>query len=109
MSPEQARGTVLDKRTDVWAFGCVLFEMLTGTRAFAGAHSSDVLAAVIGGEPQWEKLPPDTPPSIVRLIRRCLAKDRRERLRDLGDAHLEIREALSGPASAHPSTTRTHP
>jgi eukaryotic-like serine/threonine-protein kinase len=95
MSPEQARGKPLDKRTDIWAFGCVLYEMLTGRRPFAGAEVSDVLASVLAREPDLAALPATTPPSIRRLLRRCLQKDRTDRLRDIGDAWIEIRDALS--------------
>jgi Tol biopolymer transport system component len=95
MSPEQARGKPLDKRTDIWAFGCVLYEMLTGRRTFADDEVSDVLAAVLTREPDLAALPVTAPPSIRRLLRRCLQKDRSERLRDIGDARIEIRDALS--------------
>src|SRR5215470_12333900 len=74
MSPEQARGQAIDKRTDIWAFGCVLFEMLTGTAAFAGATVTDTLAAIIEREPDWTALPASTPPAVQRLLRRCLEK-----------------------------------
>ena len=77
MSPEQARGLVVDKRTDVWAFGCVLYEMLTGTRAFGGDHASDTLASVLSEIPKWRSLPAETPVSVRRLLRRCLEKDPR--------------------------------
>jgi serine/threonine-protein kinase len=95
MSPEQARGKPVDNLADIWAFGCVLYEMLTGTRAFAGDEVSDTLAAVLRGEPDWTALPPSTPHAIRRLLRRCLEKDRRERLQAVGDARLEIKEALT--------------
>ena len=95
MSPEQAKGRAVDKRSDVWAFGCVLYEMLTGTRAFPGDDVSDTLAAVLRGEPEWARLPADTPTAVKRLLRRCFTKDHRERLRDIGDARLEIRDAKS--------------
>ncbi len=94
MSPEQARGKTLDTRTDIWAFGCVLYEMLTGRRAFAGDDVSDVLASVLMREPDLAALPAAAPPSIRRLLRRCLHKDSQERLRDIGDARIEIRESL---------------
>src|SRR5688572_8637569 len=94
MSPEQARGQALDRRTDVWSFGCVLFEMLSGQRPFTGATLSDTLAAVLTREPSWDALPSSLSPSIVRLLRRCLEKDLKRRLRDLGDARLEIEDAL---------------
>ena len=95
MSPEQARGQAIDKRTDVWAFGCVLYEMLTGRGAFAADTSSDSVARVLEREPDWTKLPPDVPPSIVRLLRRCLQKDVGNRLRDIGDAGIEIADAMT--------------
>jgi serine/threonine protein kinase/Tol biopolymer transport system component len=97
MSPEQARGKATDRRSDVWAFGCVLYEMLTGTRAFAGDDVTDVLAALIRAEPDWKKLPSETPASIQKLLRRCLAKDRKKRLPDIGAARLDIQEALIEP------------
>ncbi len=96
MSPEQARGRPVDKRTDIWAFGCVLFEMLTGARAFDGESIPDTLAEVIARDPDWSRLPERTPPSIRRLLRRCLRKDVRERLRDIGDARFDLDEATSG-------------
>ena len=100
MSPEQARGKPVDKRTDVWAFGCVLYEMLTGARAFEGDEITDILAAIVRAEPAFSKLPPDTPSAIRRLLTRCLEKDRRERLPDIGTARLEIKEALGGARAA---------
>ncbi|HXI03891.1 MAG TPA: serine/threonine-protein kinase, partial [Candidatus Saccharimonadales bacterium] len=93
MSPEQARGRPAGRRSDVWSFGVVLFEMLTGGRLFAGETITDVLAAVVRAEPEWEKLPAGTPPAVRRLLRRCLSKDPDRRLRDFGDVLLEIREA----------------
>jgi eukaryotic-like serine/threonine-protein kinase len=96
MSPEQARGRSVDKRTDIWAFGCVLYEMLAGRRAFPGATFTDTVVAVIEHEPDWTALPASTPPNIVRLLERCLAKDAKHRLRDIGDARLEVEDAL-GP------------
>src|SRR5688572_8456460 len=99
MSPEQAKGRPADKRSDIWAFGCVLFEMLTGTRAFEGEDVSDTLAAVLRGEPDWNALPAGTPPVVHRLLRRCLAKDPRERLRDIGDVRFDLAEATT-PASS---------
>jgi Tol biopolymer transport system component len=92
MSPEQARGAVVDRRADVWAFGCVLFEMLAGERAFGGETISDTLAHVIAHDPDWSRLPEATPASIRRLLRRSLQKDPRRRLRDIGDARLELDE-----------------
>jgi eukaryotic-like serine/threonine-protein kinase len=106
MSPEQARGKAIDKRSDIWAFGCVLYEMLTGKRAFGGDDVTDTLARVLMKEPEWLALPPSTPPAIRKLIRRCLAKDRRERLSDAADARLEINETLTAPSGdALPATT----
>jgi serine/threonine-protein kinase len=105
MSPEQARGQDVDRRSDAWAFGCVLFEMLAGKRAFQGASFSDTLAAVLEHDPDWAALPSDTPAAALRLLRRCLQKDRDKRLRDIGDAGLELQELLAGPVSA-PSALR---
>ncbi len=98
MSPEQARGRRLDKRTDIWAFGALVFEMLTGDRAFAGETVTDVLAAVVHEEPAWDRLPAPVPAPIRRLLRRCLRKNADERLHDLADARLEIDDALRDPA-----------
>jgi eukaryotic-like serine/threonine-protein kinase len=92
MSPEQARGLPVDKRADIWTFGCVLYEMLTGQRAFEGDRPSDVVAKIIEREPDLDALPRDIPPTICRLLRRCLEKDPRKRLRDIGDARLELAE-----------------
>jgi len=96
MSPEQAKGQRVDRRADIWAFGCVLYEMLTGRKPFEGETLSDVLAAVIRAEPEWTAIPETTPPSIQRLIRRCLQKDQRQRLQAIGDARITIEEELSG-------------
>ncbi len=98
MSPEQARGQPVDKRTDIWAFGCVLFEMLTGSSAFGRETVTDTIVAVIGAEPAWKALPPDTPGSIRRLLTRCLQKDARRRLHDIADARIEIEDAMATPA-----------
>ena len=98
MSPEQARRKGVDKRTDTWAFGCVLFEALSGRVAFPGETLSDTLANVLAREPLWEKLPETTPVSIRRLLRRCLQKDPERRLRDMGDARLDIEDARDGAA-----------
>jgi serine/threonine protein kinase/Tol biopolymer transport system component len=110
MSPEQAKGRPADKRGDIWAFGCVLYEMLTGTRAFGPATGSgssraqsrdegediaDTMAAVIRATPDWTRLPPGTPQSIRRLLRRCLEKDRKERLPHIGAARIEVKETLA--------------
>jgi serine/threonine protein kinase len=96
MAPEQAKGKPVDRRADIWAFGCVLFEMFAGKKPFDGETISEVLAAVIRAEPDWTALPRTTPPSIKRLIRRCLVKDPKQRLRDIGDARIAIEETLSG-------------
>ena len=90
MSPEQAKGKAVDKRSDVWAFGCVLFEMLTGKQSFSGETLTDVLAAVVRADPDWDALPPGTPDAIRRLLRRCLTKDHKNRLRDIGEARITI-------------------
>jgi serine/threonine-protein kinase len=103
MSPEQAAGQAADKRSDIWSFGVVLFEMLTGRPSFNGDSFAHVLAAVMRSEPDWTALPADTPPSIRTLIRRALDKDRKRRLADIHDAWLEIDDALSAPASAAPN------
>jgi serine/threonine-protein kinase len=95
MSPEQARGLPVDKRTDTWAFGCVLYEMLTGRKAFNGETVTDCLAAIVGQDPDWTLLPPAVPESLVRLIRRCLDKDRQTRLAEIGDARRELEELLA--------------
>src|SRR6266849_138204 len=92
MSPEQARGQPVDRRADIWAFGCVLYEMLTGRAPFPGETVSDSIAAILEREPDWTALPSATPPAVQRLVARCLAKDRQHRLRDIGDARLEIEE-----------------
>ena len=96
MSPEQARGKPVDKRTDVWAFACCLFEALTGRKTFAGETASDIVGAVLRDEPQWNALAVDTPTIIRRLLKRCLVKDRRERVPDIGVARFEIKEAMTG-------------
>jgi tetratricopeptide (TPR) repeat protein/TolB-like protein len=93
MSPEQARGQDVDKRSDVWSYGCVLYEMLTGRRAFSGETASDTIAAILTAVPDWEALPPSTSPDFRRLLRRCLEKDRKLRLRDIGEARVELEEA----------------
>ena len=100
MSPEQARGKPLDRRADIWAFGCVMFEMLAGQRPFSGPEMTDVIVAVVSQEPEWKRLPPNIPDQIERLIRRCLVKDLRGRLPHIGSARLEIDEALQSPRSS---------
>ena len=96
MSPEQAAGKPADKRTDIWSFGVVLFEILTGQRAFDGETVSHVLGAVLQVEPKWETLPAHTPQSLKNLLRRCLEKDRKRRLRDIGDALVDLEEDREG-------------
>ncbi|MBI1875910.1 MAG: PD40 domain-containing protein, partial [Acidobacteria bacterium] len=100
MSPELARGTTLDKRTDIWSFGCVLYEMLTGRLAFVAATVSDTIVAILEREPDWRALPATTPAPVRHLLQRCLEKDRRQRLRDIGDARVELNEALGPPVTA---------
>jgi serine/threonine-protein kinase len=106
MSPEQLRGQAADARSDLWAFGCVLYEILTGTHTFAADTMSDVIARVIDTEPDWERVPPSTPRSVQRLLRRCLSKDRAARLRHAGDALLEINEAGSETTAAAGSSAK---
>jgi eukaryotic-like serine/threonine-protein kinase len=86
MSPEQAKGRPLDKRTDIWAFGCVFYEMVAGRRAFEGGDVSDTLAAVLRGEPNWNALPSNLPVAVRALIQGCLRKDRKERIGDISTA-----------------------
>jgi eukaryotic-like serine/threonine-protein kinase len=100
MSPEQARGKAVDSRTDVWAFGCLLYEMLTGRSAFSGETVTDLLAAVIGTEPDWKALPATVPPAVEKLVRRCLQKDASRRFHHIADARLEIEDILSGGPTA---------
>jgi serine/threonine protein kinase len=105
MSPEQARGLPVDKRTDVWAFGCLLFEMLAGRRAFAGETVTETMTAVLEREPDWLGLPEETPQTVRRLLRRCLEKDSHHRLHDIADARIEIDDALAAKDDvAQPST-----
>ena len=101
MSPEQARGRNVDKRSDIWAFGCVLYEMLTGCQAFPGETLPDTIVAILERQPEWSALPAATPTSVTRLLRRCLEKDVRKRLRDIGDARLELEDV-------HHSTSETN-
>jgi serine/threonine protein kinase len=100
MSPEQARGKTVDKRTDVWAFGCVLYEMLAGKRAFEGETVTDTLAAVLMKEPDWSALPAGTPEKIREILRKCLRRDAKLRLRDIGDARLDLDELASAGATS---------
>jgi|KBSSwiStaDraftv2_1062776.scaffolds.fasta_scaffold16359_6 hypothetical protein len=103
MSPEQARGRPLDKRTDIFAFGCVVYECLTGRRAFSGETVTDTLSAILTAEPDWSALPAETPAKIRDLLRRCLQKDPKRRLHDIADARLEIEEAQTRGASGEAS------
>jgi eukaryotic-like serine/threonine-protein kinase len=103
MSPEQAKGKTVDRRTDIWAFGCVLYEMLTGKMAFRGESVTDTLAAILKNEPDWTQLPMATPTRVRVLLQRCLQKDSKQRLRDIGDARISLDEVLSAapePAGA---------
>ena len=108
MAPEQARGRAADRRADIWAFGCVLYEMLTADRPFGGETLTDVIAAVIHTEPDWSRLPGSTPQPVRLLLRRCLQKDPRQRLQAIGDARVTIEEVLSGavPGDALPARSR---
>jgi serine/threonine protein kinase len=96
MAPEQARGKPVDRRADIWAFGCVLYEMVTGTRAFEGEEASDTLAAILRGEPDWSRIPAN----VHRLLRACLDKDRKKRLQAIGDYRLLLDEATVAPRKA---------
>ncbi|OGD27095.1 MAG: hypothetical protein A2028_02050 [Candidatus Aminicenantes bacterium RBG_19FT_COMBO_59_29] len=106
MSPEQARGRAVDKRADIWAFACVLYECLTGSRAFHGETVSDTLAHILKGEPDWSQLPAETPTRINVLLRRCLEKNPRERLHDIADARLEIEAPAAYPSEASAASRR---
>jgi serine/threonine protein kinase len=99
MSPEQARGKTVDRRADIWAFGCVLFEMLSGRKPFDGDTVTDILASVVKSEPDWNALPADTPARICELIRRSLLKDPKQRLRDIGEARIALEEVITGSPS----------
>lgn len=104
MSPEQIRGTDVDKRSDIWTFGVVLWEMLTGKRPFEGDSASDVMASALVLEPDWKKLPERTPAGVQRVLHRCLVQSRRERLHDIADARIELQEAVKEPESAAASS-----
>ncbi len=99
MSPEQARGKAVDKRSDIFSFGCVLYEMLTVAQPFRGETVTDSLGAVLHRDPDWTLLPADTPPAVRRLIRRCMTKDRNQRLHDIADARIELQSAITDPVS----------
>lgn len=100
MSPEQARGKQVDKRTDIWAFGCVLFECLTGKKAFQGEDVTETLASIIKGSPNWDLLKAIEPSYIHLLLRKCLSKDRKNRLHDIADARVDLEQALANPTSS---------
>jgi len=100
MSPEQARGKPLDKRTDIWSFGVVVLECLTGRTLFGGETVSDSIGAILHKDPDWTSLPGDTPPTVHLLLRRCLTKDASKRLRDIGDARIELESAIADPRSS---------
>ena len=109
MSPEQARGKAVDKRTDIWAFGCVLFEMLGGRRPFEGETLTDTLAAIVKNEPDWRALPLGTPAGVRSVIARCLKKDPAERLRDVADARLQLEDVVDDPDPAAAASKRALP
>ncbi len=106
MSPEQARGIPADPRTDVWAFGCCLYEALTGSRPFQGEDAAQILASVLKDTPDWSALPGDVPPNVAVLLRRCLEKSRRKRLQSIGDARVELEESVSAPEELAPVTSK---
>ena len=110
MSPEQARGRAVDKRTDIWAFGCVLYELLTGKQAFHGEDITEILASVVKSEPDWTALPSNISPSIRVLLQRCLRKDRRQRTPDAATLRIEIEDAIAAPkdsSATHAAPTST--
>ena len=109
MSPEQARGKETDRRTDIWAFGCLLYEMLSGSRAFSGETVPDAMAAILHHDPDWTALPARVPERVRELLRRCLEKDAGRRLRDAGDARLELESALAEMSGLGPAPHVAHP
>ena len=108
MAPEQAKGRPADKRADIWAFGVVVFEMLTGQRVFSGDTISDTLASVLKTDPNWRSLPAAVPPRLRALLRWCLDKDPKRRLRDIGDARVQIEDLLAGAADETDAVTAVH-
>jgi len=109
MSPEQARGQAVDQRTDIWAFGCVLYEMLTGRRPFSGETLTDTLAAILDRDPDWTALPETTPRSVQHLLQRCLQKDSRRRLHDIADARIELEDVAAANAVKREAPVGAHP
>jgi len=109
MSPEQARGKTVDKRADIWAFGAVLFEMLTSRRAFPGEDITDTIVSVVSKEPDWSALPAATPAGLRRLLARCLKKDPKARMRDIGEARLQLKELVSGAPEEMPTAVVAQP
>ncbi len=99
-SPEQARRKTVDKRADIWAFGCVLFEMLAGRRAFEGDDVPDILSRVLQRDPDWARLPVNLPPSIPKLLSLCLQKELRTRRQSMGDVRIDLEQSLVGPMGA---------
>ena len=97
MSPEQAKGKPVDRRADIWAFGCVLYQMLSGKEAFSGESVTDILAAVVRGEPDWSQLSAKTPGRIRELLQRCLEKEPKKRLQAIGEARIALEKYLSDP------------
>jgi eukaryotic-like serine/threonine-protein kinase len=106
MSPEQARGQEIDRRTDIWAFGCVVYELLVGRPAFAGPTTADIVAAVMERPVDWTAIPPDVPPAVMRVLRRCLQRDPKQRLRDIADARLELEDTTTDVGSLAAQQTR---
>src|SRR4029079_893448 len=109
MSPEQARGSMVDKRTDIWAFGCVLYETLVARSTFGRNTLSDTIVAILDRDPDWTALPTDTPASVRTLIRRCLERDPKRRLRDIGDARADFDAPIVTAHEARASTARSRP
>jgi eukaryotic-like serine/threonine-protein kinase len=109
MSPEQAKGKAVDRRADIWSFGVVLFEMLTGRQMFAGETATDIMAAVVRAEPDWNMLPKNLPRSVRELLRRCLVKDDKRRLRDIGDARLALDDGMIEAPEARSTTQPNRP
>jgi len=109
MSPEQAKGKQVDKRTDIFAFGAVLYKMLTGRKAFAGEDVSDTIAYVLTKEPDWDALPASTPPMLRTFLKRCLEKDVKQKMRDVGDVKLAMEGAFDAGVALAPNRAEKHP